>query len=222
VTAVPEQTEVEVRVYQGEDPDALKNVPVGMFVIEGLTPMDGPNEVLCRMSLDVDGILHVTAIEKLTGKSKHVAIRDALSPRSEEEALKAQARIEDLFAHRLGSIVEVEGSWGQERDEGKIIDLPAILRGDREDEGLRSDEDAEVEVSDGNVKGDPNWDLLANEARGIVERARTILEEMHPEDREEATELDERIHRALTSRNRRELDVATSELKELLFFVEGA
>ena len=63
-TALPYQTVVQVEIYQGEDEDALKNILVGDFLIEGLRPTEEPNEVLCRMSLDVDGILHVTAIEK--------------------------------------------------------------------------------------------------------------------------------------------------------------
>src|SRR5271166_1536775 len=48
-------------------------------------PTQEPNEVLCRMSLDVDGILHVTAIEKETGKSKHISIARALREKSPAE-----------------------------------------------------------------------------------------------------------------------------------------
>jgi molecular chaperone DnaK (HSP70) len=40
------------------------------------------NEVLCRMSLDLDGILNVTAIEKKSGLSKHITIARASKPRA--------------------------------------------------------------------------------------------------------------------------------------------
>ncbi len=80
-TAADYQKAVDIDIYQGEDPDALKNLHVGHFRVDGLTPIEGPNQVLCRMRLDLDGILHVTAIEKRTGLSKHVAITGATRPR---------------------------------------------------------------------------------------------------------------------------------------------
>ena len=109
------QSTVEVRVYQGEDEDALKNVLVGNFTVEGLTETRDPNEVLCRMSLDVDGILRVTAIEKRTGKSKQITIQDALREKSEEEIAAARKRLEELFSTaRAGGMElfeESETSW---------------------------------------------------------------------------------------------------------------
>src|SRR5713226_7294465 len=62
-TSYPFQTEVHLQVYQGDDEDALKNILVGDFRAQGLTPMEEPNEILCRMRLDLDGILEVTAVE---------------------------------------------------------------------------------------------------------------------------------------------------------------
>ncbi len=80
MTSVPFQTTVAIDVYQGDDGDALKNIPVGDFKVEDLTPTEEPNVVLCRMNLDLDGILHVTATEKRTGKSKHISIDSAPQP----------------------------------------------------------------------------------------------------------------------------------------------
>jgi molecular chaperone DnaK len=77
-TSHPFQTEVDVQIYQGDDDDALKNIPVGDFRIEGLTGMEDPNEILCRMRLDLDGILEVAAVEKRSGKSKQITIGNAL------------------------------------------------------------------------------------------------------------------------------------------------
>jgi molecular chaperone DnaK (HSP70) len=52
----------------------------GEFRIRGLAEMEEPNEVHCRMRLDLDGILEVTAIEKGTGKSKNITISNARKP----------------------------------------------------------------------------------------------------------------------------------------------
>src|SRR5437660_10430323 len=67
-TSYARQTEVRLEIFQGDDEDALRNILVGDFLVERLMPLDEPNEVMCRMNLDIDGILHVTAIEKRTGK----------------------------------------------------------------------------------------------------------------------------------------------------------
>ena len=50
-TSVPFQKKAEIRIFQGDDPDALRNLEVGCFLIEGLTPMEESNELLCRMRL---------------------------------------------------------------------------------------------------------------------------------------------------------------------------
>jgi molecular chaperone DnaK len=67
MTMVDNQEACEVCVYQGEDPYALNNILVGRFMVEGLSKVPAGNEILCRMDLDLDGILRVTATEKRTG-----------------------------------------------------------------------------------------------------------------------------------------------------------
>src|SRR5205085_12363789 len=93
-------TSVEIQIFQGDDEDALKNVLVGDFRIDDLTPTRDLNEVMCRMSLDLDGILHVAAIEKCTGKSKHITIANATQTKSQAEIAAARKRIEELYASR--------------------------------------------------------------------------------------------------------------------------
>jgi molecular chaperone DnaK len=51
---------------------------VGNFRVKGLTETEDANEILCRMRLDLDGILDVTAVEKRTGKSKQITVANAL------------------------------------------------------------------------------------------------------------------------------------------------
>jgi len=80
--------------------DALRNVLVGDFRIDGLMPTEDPNEILCRMHLDLDGILEVTALEKRTGASKHVTIANALRAKSAEEISAGQRRIRELYESR--------------------------------------------------------------------------------------------------------------------------
>ncbi len=204
-TAAPQQTEVQIEIYQGEDRDALKNILVGDFVVSGLTRIDEPNEVLCKMSLDVDGILHVTAIEKATGKSKHVAIANALQAKSAKQIAAAQERIQQIYAGRAGEIeMEFEEDSAGEFDE---IVLEHLEEGGTEEHGVNGKTVA--------------FPPIEREARDLLGRSRKLLDGMHSDDREEAIDLHERINAALESRDDEALEGAVAELKELLFFVEG-
>ncbi|BCX88059.1 molecular chaperone DnaK [Methylomarinovum tepidoasis] len=90
------QTRVDVRVYQGENPEADNNTLVGEFSVEGLRGVaDDP--VVLRFDLDTDGILQVTATEKATGLEKSVRIERAV-PQLDRQALDgARQRVAGLL-----------------------------------------------------------------------------------------------------------------------------
>ena len=206
-TAYPYQTAVQVEIYQGEDEDALKNILVGDFRIEGLRPMEELNEVLCRMSLDVDGILHVTAIEKETGKSKHITIARALQAKSPSEIAAARERLKALYSSRAEEAEESSAEMA--RDDSALEDAEITS-----EEGTGESEEKVIGVSPTPLEAE-------REANDLVERSRQLLNSMHPEDKEEAIELHERIQGAISSNDPEALKKATAALRELLFFVEG-
>jgi molecular chaperone DnaK len=203
-TTFPEQTEVQVHVFQGDDDDALKNIPVGDFSIDGLTPMeDDLNEVLCRMRLDLDGILEVTAVEKCTGKSKHITISGALRAKSAEEIAAGRKRIQGLYQSRAEMPEEI-GATDFESTRDLTAGAAAMNGGDA------------VVSPEADIRLD--GDLAA---RGLMERSRRLFDVMHMEDREEAIAIHEAIEAAIQARDAAALDAASSALKELLFFAEG-
>ena len=206
-TVEPYQTEVHVQVFQGEDEDALKNILVGDFHVRGLTPCQDLNEVLCRMSLDLDGILRVTAIEKRTGKSKQVTIANALQAKSEAEIAAARRRLEELYASRRGRLEEMFEASEDEPDE----EAPSLaVEYERvEPEPAPAGEGAKAEAA---------WERARREAEKLIEHSRSLLEHMHGDDREEAIQLHERITAA---QDLETLAPAVKALRELLFFVEG-
>ena len=97
-TLYDDQEAVRISIFQGEDPDALKNVFIGDFLVEGLSAVRAPNEILCRMDLDLDGILRVTATEKATGLSKQTTIERATAALGPSGLANARARVRELFA----------------------------------------------------------------------------------------------------------------------------
>lgn len=214
-TSIAYQETVEICVYEGEDEDALKNILVGDFKVKELKPVRDASEVLCRMSVDLDGILRVTAIEKCTGKSKHITIARALEAKSEADIAEARKRLEALWATRSSDEVE-QGEW-----------LEAEI--DEQDEEVESEEidgagDSEDHADTAAVESVPangNWAEVRREGRVLVERSRQLLERMHEEDREEVIDLSERIETAIAATDEPALKGAAKDLRELLFFVEG-
>lgn len=90
------QEAIEVKVYQGEDPDALNNTEIGSYRIEGLSDVPAGNVIVTTFSLDLDGILHITSREKQTGLEKHIRIENATSRFEQEEMDAARERIKAL------------------------------------------------------------------------------------------------------------------------------
>jgi molecular chaperone DnaK len=220
-TSFPYQTEVEIDIYQGDDPDALKNIPVGHFRVERLKSVPELNTVLCRMSLDIDGILKVTAIEKDTGKSKHITIDNTLQPKTEEEIDSARKRLQELYSSRASELDnlfagadEDNGEYEEEHDVGETA-------GGGTPAGTEASPQEEPDVTNAKVvQLDPAWAGAKRDAMNVVERSRGLLDRMHDEDKEEAIDLHEQIESAIASRDTEALSGACEALNELLFFVD--
>lgn len=124
MTVMDRQKAVEVNVYQGEDPDALNNIRIGTFHIEGLSAVPAGNEIILRFELNVDGILKVTALEKKTGLQKHITIDNALTHFEHDEMDAAKSRIQDLWGKEEGEDFDSEAE-AEERHE--IVRAKAVV-----------------------------------------------------------------------------------------------
>ncbi|NBC13805.1 MAG: Hsp70 family protein [Gammaproteobacteria bacterium] len=94
------QATIDVRVYQGEDPDALSNTEIGAFRVEGLSDVPAGNLIVMTFSLDINGILEVTAREKRTGLEKAITIDNATA--------RFEAHELDAARERLSALIEGE------------------------------------------------------------------------------------------------------------------
>ena len=87
-TAADSQTSVEIHVLQGERPMANQNKSIGRFHLDGIPPAPrGIPQVEVIFDIDANGILHVTAKDKATGKSQQIRI-EASSGLSDDEIRK--------------------------------------------------------------------------------------------------------------------------------------
>ncbi|MDP2666856.1 MAG: molecular chaperone DnaK [Candidatus Diapherotrites archaeon] len=74
-TAADNQPAVEIKVFQGERPMGVDNKLLGTFVLQGILPAPrGVPQVEVTFDIDANGILHVTAVDKGTGKQQSIQI----------------------------------------------------------------------------------------------------------------------------------------------------
>lgn len=92
------QSQVDVKVFQGENRDALENIKIGEFRIDGLSNASAGNPVILDLALDRDGILHVAAREKVTGLEARISIDQAVPRYGKAELQEAKERIGTLFS----------------------------------------------------------------------------------------------------------------------------
>ncbi|MBP1673496.1 MAG: molecular chaperone DnaK [Bacteroidetes bacterium] len=93
-TAVDNQTSVEIHVLQGERPMANQNKSIGRFHLDGIPgAMRGIPQIEVTFDIDSNGILHVTAKDKASGKEQKIRI-EASSGLSDDEIKKMKAEAE--------------------------------------------------------------------------------------------------------------------------------
>ncbi|MDE1851424.1 MAG: molecular chaperone DnaK [Candidatus Micrarchaeota archaeon] len=74
-TAEDNQPAVEIKILQGERPMAKDNVPLGSFSLTGLPPARrGVPQIEVTFDIDANGILHVHAKDKATGKEQSMQV----------------------------------------------------------------------------------------------------------------------------------------------------
>ena len=93
-TAADNQPSVEIHVLQGERPIATGNKSIGRFHLDGIPPAQrGTPQIEVTFDIDANGILHVSAKDKGTGKTQSIRI-EASSGLSDEEISKMKAEAE--------------------------------------------------------------------------------------------------------------------------------
>jgi len=93
-TASDNQPSVEIHVLQGERPMAADNKTIGRFHLDGIPPAPrGLPQIEVSFDIDANGILHVSAKDKGTGKQQSIRIEASSGLTSDEiEKMKREAR----------------------------------------------------------------------------------------------------------------------------------
>lgn len=93
-TASDNQPGVQIHVLQGERPMANQNKSLGMFNLDGIPPAPrGVPQIEVTFDIDANGMLHVSAKDKGTGKEQKIRIEAGSGLSKEEvEKMKAEAK----------------------------------------------------------------------------------------------------------------------------------
>lgn len=133
-TMTLDQQSVDIGVYQGESSQLSRNRLIGRFHLDGLNESDkSDGEILVRFELTLDGTLKVTAIERLTGKSKALKIDNALSQMGELDSQASEERLESLFTdstefQRFGTVDE-QGDYDESEDDVAAVSFNSVTPG---------------------------------------------------------------------------------------------
>ncbi|MFA3792505.1 molecular chaperone DnaK [Aliiglaciecola sp. SL4] len=159
-TAEDNQSAVTVHVLQGERKQASGNKSLGQFNLEGIRPAQrGAPQIEVTFDIDADGILHVSAKDKDTGKEQKITIQ-ASSGLSESEVEQmvadaeankdADAKFEEMVQTRNQADAMIHGTKKQIEEAGD--DLPAEDKATIEtaiealETAVKSEDKAEIEA----------------------------------------------------------------------------
>jgi molecular chaperone DnaK len=93
-TAADNQPSVEIHILQGERPMAAQNRTIGRFILDGIPPAPrGVPQIEVAFDIDANGILHVSAKDKATGKEQKIRI-EASSGLTDEEIKRMKEEAE--------------------------------------------------------------------------------------------------------------------------------
>ena len=156
-TAEDNQAAVTIHVLQGERKRASDNKSLGQFNLEGIRPAQrGTPQIEVTFDVDADGILHVSAKDKDTGKEQKITIqassglsddeieamvRDAEAHAEDDkkfEELVAARNQADALVHGTRKQIEEAGdalpSEDKEAIEAAVVELEAAIKSDKKDE----------------------------------------------------------------------------------------
>lgn len=122
------QNSVHIEVYEGERARTQDNNLLGHFMLQGIPPLPaGIPKIEVTFNIDVNGILHVTAQEKATGRSSKITLVNNSGRLSNEqiERMVADARRfkaqDDAATARIHAKNSLEATAYHLRDEVHLV-----------------------------------------------------------------------------------------------------
>jgi molecular chaperone DnaK len=148
-TAENNQTGVEVHVLQGERPMATQNKSLGRFKLDGIPPMmAGMPQVEITYDIDANGVLHVTAKEKSTGKEANITIQNTTTLSEDEVTRMVKDAQENAEADRqVKEVAEAKNQLDSLRIQARrIVDEATSATDDQKQPVLKAIDEAQAAI----------------------------------------------------------------------------
>jgi molecular chaperone DnaK len=142
-TATDGQTSVEVHVLQGEREFANDNRTLGQFSLEGITSAPrGTPQIEVSFDLDVNGILKVSAKDKVAGKDQSITItssaglnedeiqqmvKDATKHEAEDKIRRQKIEARNVLDSTLGNAKQMKHAMGDKFNTADIETLDSAI-----------------------------------------------------------------------------------------------
>ncbi len=179
-TASDGQTSVEIHVVQGERPMAADNKTLGRFMLDGIPPAPrGIPQIEVTFDIDADGILHVSAQDKATGREQKITIT-ASSGLSKEEVERLVKEAERNAAADRQRKEEVEA---RNQAESMAYSAEKTLRelGDKVPADVKSEVEDKVKAVREALKGS-DVEAIKNRSRELSEAMQRIGASMYQQE----------------------------------------
>ena len=178
-TAEDNQSAVTIRVFQGERDMAADNKLLGQFNLEGIAPAPrGMPQIEVSFDIDANGIVHVSAKDKGTGKEQTISIKSD-GGLSEEDIKKM---VDEAAANADADKKKRELVEAKNTAEAAVFSIEKSLKehGDKisEDE-KKAIEDAKKELADEIAKADATADSLKAKTDALTEKAMKLGEAVY-------------------------------------------
>ena len=178
-TAEDNQPSVLIQVYQGEREFARDNKPLGTFELTGIAPAPrGVPQIEVTFDIDANGILHVSAKDKATGKENKITIK-ANSGLSDAEIDKM---VRDAEEHADEDKQRVELTQARNNADALVHSVEKSLKehGDKLDADEKSKIESALEAAREAVKGDDKA-RIEETSNALTEAAQKLGEKVYAE-----------------------------------------
>lgn len=176
-TAEDNQPAVTIKVYQGEREMAASNKLLGEFNLEGIPPSPrGLPQIEVTFDIDANGILHVSAKDKATGKENTITIK-ASSGLSEEEI---ERMVQDAEANKAEDHRRFELAQSRNMADSAISQVQKTLKdnGEKVDSADRAACEEAIKDVEEKVKGEDK-DAIDQAVQRLMTAAQKIGEKLN-------------------------------------------
>jgi molecular chaperone DnaK len=176
-TADDNQPAVTIKVFQGEREMATGNKLLGEFNLEGIPPASrGTPQIEVSFDIDANGILHVGAKDKGTGKENKITIK-ANSGLSEEEI---QKMVKDAELNAADDKKKLEIVQAKNQGEAMVHSVKKSLgeHGDKLDAGEKEKIEASIKDLEEALKGDDK-DAIDAKTNDLMSASQKLGEKMY-------------------------------------------